>query len=261
MMYAGRKRVETVRFLIYSNPDSSEARCFSGILEQMLQRKGQQIAARELPETADVIAVLGGDGTVLRAVRAFQRYGKPIWAVNCGHLGYLTDCSREEAGLKGEIKEGNRITAMNELLLHRGACVHALSIEVLVNGSTALKYRGDGLIICTPSGSTAYNLSAGGPVLMPEMKMMALTPICPQSVTAVPIVISSRDTVRISWYVSGCEDSREKPDLTADGQEQLLLPLEGSLSVKELKPQLAFIRTRKGDFYGRLQQRMHWNLE
>ena len=279
MMYAGRKRVETVHFLIYSNPASSEARCFSGILEQMLQRKGQQIAARELPETADVIAVLGGDGTVLRAVRAFQRYGKPIWAVNCGHLGYLTDCSREEAGqaldriiksdytleyrtrLKGEIKEGNRITAMNELLLHRGACVHALSIEVLVNGSTALKYRGDGLIICTPSGSTAYNLSAGGPVLMPEMKMMALTPICPQSVTAVPIVISSRDTVRISWYVSGCEDSREKPDLTADGQEQLLLPLEGSLSVKELKPQLAFIRTRKGDFYGRLQQRMHWNLE
>ena len=156
---------------------------------------------------------------------------------------------------------GQRVAALNEFLFHRGACVHTLQISVEVNGSLALRFRGDGLIVCTPSGSTAYNLSAGGPVLMPEMELLTLTPICAQSLSAVPIVVSSHDRVDISWRMGSREGMDGWPDLTADGQEKLLLPLEGSMTISEPMPPIILLRTQDGDFYGRLQHRMHWNAE
>lgn len=268
-----------MRFLLYPNPASREARTLSAALAQRLLREGQQVCAADQPELADIAVVLGGDGTVLRAVRALQAANKPIWAVNCGHLGYLTDCQKENAmdaldkilnsefhieyrtRLGGTLMNGQRVSALNELLFHRGACVHTLGIEVQVNGSLALKYRGDGLILCTPSGSTAYNLSAGGPVLMPEMELMALTPICAQSPSAVPIVVSAHDRVRVNWHMLSRDEREERPDLTADGLEKYLLPLEGFLEMNGEMPPVTLVRTEENDFYKRLQHRMHWNAE
>lgn len=268
-----------MKFLMYPNPASEEARALSAMLAQRLLREGQQVCAADQPEMADIIVVLGGDGTVLRTVRALYPVSKPIWAINCGHLGYLTDCRKENAlqaldkilqsefhleyrtMLGGVLMNGTRVSALNELLFHRGACVHTLEIEVSVNGSLAQRYRGDGLILCTPSGSTAYNLSAGGPVLMPEMELMVLTPICAQSLSAVPIVISSHDHVTVCWHMSSRDGSEERPDLTADGQEKYLLPLDGTLDLSDDLPPVALVRTEENDFYRRLQHRMHWNAE
>lgn len=267
-----------MQFLMYPNPASEEARALSAMLAQRLLREGQQVCAADQPELADIAVVLGGDGTVLRAIRALQ-VDKPIWAINCGHLGYLTDCQKENAmqgldkilqsefhleyrtRLDGTLMNGVRVSALNEILFHRGACVHTLEMEVSVNGSLALRYRGDGLILCTPSGSTAYNLSAGGPVLMPEMELMAMTPICAQSLSAVPIVVSSHDHVVVRWYMSNRDGQEERPDLTADGQEKYLLPLEGTLDMNGELPPVALVRTEENDFYRRLQHRMHWNAE
>ena len=267
-----------MRFLLYPNPASPEARALSAALAQRLLTEGQQVCAADQPELADIAVVLGGDGTVLRAIRALQ-VDKPIWAINCGHLGYLTDCQKENAmqaldkilqsefhleyrtRLGGVLMNGVRVSALNELLFHRGACVHTLEIEVSVNGSLAQRYRGDGLIICTPSGSTAYNLSAGGPVLMPEMELMALTPICAQSLSAVPIVVSAHDHVTVRWHVSNRDGREERPDLTADGQDKYLLPLDGTLDMRDDLPPVALVRTEENDFYRRLQHRMHWNAE
>ncbi|MBQ9197676.1 MAG: NAD(+)/NADH kinase [Clostridia bacterium] len=262
-----------MQFWIHPNPTSAEA---GALAEALRERLGEQAAER--PEDANIIAVLGGDGTLLRAVRMLNAVNKPYWLVNCGHLGYLSDCEKNDAfpalekilqsefqleyraQIGGMLENGRRISALNELLFHRGACVHTLQISVEVNGSLALRYRGDGLIVCTPSGSTAYNLSAGGPVLMPEMELLTLTPICAQSLSAVPIVVSSHDRITISWRMGSRENQDEWPDLTADGQEKLLLPLEGSLTIGELPP-VVLVRTQDADFYGRLQYRMHWNAE
>ena len=263
-----------MQFWIYPNPISEEARELAARLAARLRD-----SLAEKPDLADVVIVLGGDGTMLRAVRALNNVNKPFWVVNCGHLGYLSDCGRDEAmrcldqilqgdyrleyrvQIGGVLMNEKRITALNELLFHRGACVHALQITVHVNGSLALRYRGDGLIICTPSGSTAYNLSAGGPVLMPEMELLTLTPICSQSLSTVPIVVSSHDRLNVSWRMAYREGEEEWPDLTADGQEKHLLPLEGELEIREPMPPVALVRTRDVDFYARLQHRMHWNAE
>ena len=268
-----------MRFLMYSNPASPEAAALSEQLRQRLIQQGQQLCAMEAAEQADMAIVLGGDGTVLRAVRALRPASKPIWAVNCGHLGYLTDCPREQAfsaldrilageyhmerriQLGGSLLDGARVYALNEFLLHRSACSHVLQVEVLVNGCLALRFRGDGLILCTPSGSTAYNLSAGGPVLMPEMELIAMTPICAQSLSVAPIVISARDRVRVSWHMQGEERQLEHPDLTADGQEKYRLPMDGALELNGDISPVALVRTQSNDFYGRLQHRMHWNAE
>lgn len=263
-----------MKFWFYPNPTSAEACALTQTLQEQL---GSDAVSK--PEKADIIGVLGGDGTVLRAVRALHGLGKPFWAINCGHLGYLTDCDRQDAGkalqkiqqaefrleyrthLAGTTSDGVRVTALNELLFHRGACVHTLGVTVHVNGSLALRYRGDGLLLCTPSGSTAYNLSAGGPVLMPEMDLLVLTPICPQSLSAVPIVVSSHDEVTVSWRMALREDTDEWPDLTADGHEKMLLPLMGEINIHPSMPRVALVRTGEEDFYERLQHRMHWNAE
>ena len=263
-----------MQFWLYPNPTSSEARALADTLAGRLQ---DQVAAT--PEDANIVIVLGGDGTLLRAARALHMVNKPFWVVNCGHLGYLSDCDKADAlpalekilqsefhleyrtQIGGTLMNGQRVAALNEFLFHRGACVHTLQISVEVNGSLALRFRGDGLIVCTPSGSTAYNLSAGGPVLMPEMELLTLTPICAQSLSAVPIVVSSHDRVDISWRMGSREGMDGWPDLTADGQEKLLLPLEGSMTISEPMPPIILLRTQDGDFYGRLQHRMHWNAE
>ena len=263
-----------MRFWLYPNLRSEDA---SRLAEELRRRLGPDIAAS--PEEADMIVTLGGDGTVLRAVRTLHGVDRPFWAVNCGHLGYLSDCGREDAlpalekllrgeyrlekrvHLAGRLMDGRQVTALNELLFHRGACVHTLGVEVKVNGSLALRYRGDGLLVCTPSGSTAYNLSAGGPVLMPEMELLVLTPICPQTLSAVPIVVSSRDRVSLTWRMALRDDADEWPDLTADGQEKMLLPLEGGMEIGPALPPVALARTQDADFYGRLVRRMHWNDE
>ena len=263
-----------MRFWLYPNPTSAEAQALAGLLADRLQDRIAPSA-----EDADAVIVLGGDGTLLRAVRALDTVNKPFWVVNCGHLGYLSDCGRADAlpalekilqnkfrleyrtQIGGTLMNGRRVAALNEFLFHRGACVHALQISVEVNGSLALRYRGDGLIICTPSGSTAYNLSAGGPVLMPEMELLALTPICAQALSAAPIVVSAHDRVIVSWRMASREGMDEWPDLTADGTDKLLLPLEGSMEIAGSLPPVALVRTQDADFYGRLQHRMHWNAE
>ena len=263
-----------MQFWLYPNLQSQQALA----LRDRLQERLGSLAA-PTPEAADMVIVLGGDGACLRAARAFHQAEKPFWVVNCGHLGYLSDCGAEQdlslldQVLRGEyhlehrtqvggvLSDGRRVTALNELLFHRGACVHTLAVEVQVNGSLALRYRGDGLLVCTPSGSTAYNLSAGGPVLMPEMELLALTPICAQALSAAPIVVSAHDRVRVSWRMAVREGPEEWPDLTCDGQQKLLLPMTGSLEIGDPPPKIHLVRTQTADFYARLQHRMHWNAD
>ena len=267
-----------MRFLMYPNKASEAAQALEKRLLEQLQESGASVCDPASPREADLVAVLGGDGTLLRAVRALHGLAKPFWVVNCGHLGYLSDCEKEDAPgalkkilqgdyrlekrtqLCGTIGGESELSALNEIIFHRGACTHALRFEISVNGTTAMKYRGDGLIISTASGSTAYNLSAGGPVLMPEMDLLAVTPVCPQTLSAAPLVISARDIVEVKWAMPAYEGIDEKPYLTADGEDKVRLALTGTARFSAGEQTVALVRTREAEFYSRLLQRMNWNV-
>jgi len=199
---------------------------------------------RPLPDGArpDLIAVLGGDGTVLRAVREYRHLGVPFWAVNFGHVGYLTDCAPDGAEAAFEaLREGRfrlekrwllsclwqsggerrEIRAINEIAIHRGLSCHALHLWAQIDGDEPWETVGDGLLASTATGSTAYNLAAGGPVLPPDSEHFILTPVCPRPSGRHPLILGkdSRAQIRVLTRETG-EDA---PMLFIDSLERFPL--------------------------------------
>ena len=163
----------------------------------------------------DFIVVLGGDGTMLRAARYAAPQAIPLLGINLGNVGYLTDADRAHAKesitkvLAGDFKIEQRMMleahtaksgphlALNDVAIYRGAVSRLVECQVSVNGDYMDTFRADGLVVATPTGSTAYSLAAGGPVLKPDAKMMVITPISPQSLSARPVVLPHSDTIKI----------------------------------------------------------------
>jgi NAD+ kinase len=167
-------------------------------------------------EKADFVVVLGGDGTMLRAARLAAPYGTPLLGINLGNLGYLTDTDAEtsetalSAALNGEYKLEKRMmlrvkserlpegeTALNDVCLLKSESSRLVELSLRINGEYIDSYRADGIIISTPTGSTAYNLSAGGPIAKPDSEMIIITPINPHKLFARSFVISANDTVTV----------------------------------------------------------------
>lgn len=162
----------------------------------------------------DVLVVLGGDGTMLRAASYTAIHNIPLLGINLGNVGYLTDVEKAQAKnaikkmLAGDYKmqermmltvnvEGHQNFALNDIVVHRGAGARMIECAVEVDGEHMDTFRADGLIIATPTGSTAYNLAAGGPVLKPDAQMVIITPICPQAPIARPAVVSVSRSIEV----------------------------------------------------------------
>src|ERR1019366_8442905 len=193
------------------------------------------LTRNEMPSRVDLLVVLGGDGTLLATARALNRKPVPILAVNLGGLGFLTEITREEllptleavlAGthqtdhrvqIEGELIRADEILtpflALNDAVLNKGAIARILDFEVRVNGEKVSTYKSDGLIVSTPTGSTAYSLAAGGPIVTPGVEAFLVTPICAHTLTQRPLVLP--DTVKIEVAV---KSQREAAYLTVDGQ-------------------------------------------
>ncbi|MCL2754044.1 MAG: NAD(+)/NADH kinase [Defluviitaleaceae bacterium] len=171
----------------------------------------------EFGNGVDCVIVLGGDGTMLAAARKVAQKGTPLLGINMGRIGYLTDVEKDlgEYALKkihegdykietrmmllGEIVgEKTPFVCLNDIVIHRGQNPRPISLRLDINGGYVDEFMADGVVIATPTGSTAYNLSAGGPLLSPEAKMIAITPICPQSLTARPTVVSFDNEITIT---------------------------------------------------------------
>jgi NAD+ kinase len=189
----------------------------------------------EIPESADLLIVLGGDGTVLAAARLLERKDVPILGVNLGGLGFLTSVTREElysvleqvlAGkystsdrmmLEAQVYRGGKVieqqTALNDAVMNQAALARLMDFDVTVNGNFVGHYRADGIIIATPTGSTAYSLAAGGPVVHPEVRAFVITPICPHMLTNRPLVLPEASRVEIEFTAG-----EETVHLTMDGQ-------------------------------------------
>jgi NAD+ kinase len=192
--------------------------------------------ASVVPNTVNWLVVLGGDGTMLGAARMLGRYGLPILGVNLGGLGFLTGIPLEdlypaiEMMIQGHlgvesrvmlenrvIREGKevlRFQVLNDVVINKMTLARIIDLDVTINEEFLTTFRADGLIISTPTGSTAYNLSAGGPILYPTMETFILTPICPFALSNRPIIFPDTDVIKIKLG----QHSKERVVLTFDGQ-------------------------------------------
>lgn len=228
-----------------------------------------------LPGQVDLIVVLGGDGTLLSVVRVVRGRDIPILGVNLGGLGFLTATTLEalyptlEAVLRGEYTAEERMVlgatltragepvadyqALNEVVIAKGALGRLIDLEVSVDGQMVTAYRADGLIIATPTGSTAYNLSAGGPILFPTMDAVVLTPICSHALTNRPIVLPA--TVRLEVTLL-----TDTPDvaLSLDGQPGLAVTPKDVVQVRRADSRIRLIRDPQKTYFQVLRTKLKW---
>lgn len=228
-------------------------------------------------KAADMLIVLGGDGSIMRAARRGAEKDIPVLGIDLGRVGYLAELAPDdELGLI-DIINGNyyvekrmmlesvavingttqdrSYTAINDIVLSHGSLSHLLETEVFCDGSSIGRYRSDGFIVSTPIGSTAYSLSAGGPVLAPGLKGICLTPICPHSLTARPIIVPEDSDIEIR-YLSPSDSTSH---LTVDGVESAVLLPGDSLKIKRSVLTADFVRGKRDrvkNFYDVLREKM-----
>jgi NAD+ kinase len=228
----------------------------------------------ELPGQVDALIVLGGDGTLLSMARAVGDLGVPILGVNLGGLGFLTATTLEEmlpaleallAGgmaveermmLAARVVRGGQATgdyiALNDVVITKSAMSRIIDLAVSVDGRHATAYRADGLIISTPTGSTAYNLSAGGPILFPTMDAVVLTPIAPHTLSNRPIVLPGAQRIDVTLRVD------QEVMLTMDGQVGVPLRERDVVEVQKARARIRLMRFDQKDFFSVLRTKLKW---
>ena len=233
---------------------------------------------REISQQADLLIVLGGDGTLLSVARAAHPHNIPILAVNLGSLGFLAEISIEELYptleniLAGKFEIENRMllnaciwrngekvedhNVLNDVVINKGAVARVISLQVLVNGQYMTSYRADGLIIATPTGSTAYSLSAGGPIIHPSMHTLVLSPICPFTLTNRSILIPDQSIIQVK-LAAEYDDVR----VTLDGQEGYDMRAGDILEIKKTKTSFQLIRGPNKNYYQILRDKLHWGSQ
>ncbi len=233
------------------------------------------VTREELAATVDLLVVLGGDGTLLSTARAAGAREIPLLAVNLGGLGFLMTTSPHElysvldcvlAGqfhiqcrtmVHGELLRGAELIgsydALNDVVVNKAAMARVIDMDAYVDDEFVCSYRADGLIISTPTGSTAYSLSAGGPVIFPSVRALCITPICPHTLTNRPLVLS--ETAQIEVVVKGADDASY---LTIDGQVGVALRSHDRVRCSESKHRVHLIEPQRLRFFEVLRSKMKW---
>ena len=234
----------------------------------------QAASKDELPGLVDLLVVLGGDGTLLSMARAIGDLGVPILGVNLGGLGFLTATTLDEmrpaleAVLAGRMATEERMllaarlvrggqtigeySALNDVVITKSAMSRIVDLAVSVGGRHAISYRADGLIISTPTGSTAYNLSTGGPILFPTMDAVVLTPIAPHTLSNRPIVIPGAERIEVTLL-----DDQDVM-LTMDGQVGVPLRERDTVEVQQAATRIRLPRFPNKDFFSVLRTKLKW---
>lgn len=227
----------------------------------------------QLGREVDLIFVLGGDGTFLSVTRGCPA-NTPIAGVNLGTLGFLTEHAPEatlgllDDAMEGRLsieqrsrlrvrvegpEDGREFLVLNDLVVTKAALARILTISVEVEGELLSRYRADGLILATPTGSTAYNLSAGGPIVHPQLDAMLITPICPHTLTSLPLAVPDRLQVRV-W----AEPGETKVYVTLDGQTGFPLTPEMRVAVGPKGEPLSLVRLAGASFFTILHRKLKW---
>ena len=235
----------------------------------------KSVEREEMPPDVEMIIVLGGDGTLLSVGRQVWNRNIPILGVNLGGLGFLTEITLDELysvlekvlqddfeinereTLKaGVIRRGKRIAefiVLNDAVINKGALARIIDLETTINGEYLSTFRSDGLIISTPTGSTAYNLSAGGPIVYPSLHTIIITPICPHTLTIRPIIIP--DDVKIRALLKSRD---EEVTLTLDGQQGFTLKFEDVVEVGKAEGRILLIKSPYRHYFELLREKLKW---
>ena len=254
--------------------------CTPAIPEYMANKSAYSEYAmdyEELYRDSEFVIVLGGDGTILEASHAAAKYNTPLLGINLGTLGFLTDVEVSGAekaiqnALDGNYKIENRMmldiiifhetgenkvyTALNDVCVARGGLAKVVNLEVHVNNEYLDTYRADGLLVTTPTGSTAYNLSAGGPILKADAKIMAITPICPHTLYARSIILDSDDAIMFNAR----DRFRDDIIISIDGKTVCFLKENEHVKVRKSMYSTKLIKTNKTGFYDVLREKMVGN--
>ncbi len=235
------------------------------------KRHAHEIAtAPPLDATIDFLLALGGDGTMLRAVREAGELELPIMGINLGGLGFLTAFQsadidqalddlhhkriRIEERMLFRIRLHNKkFTALNDVTINMSTDARVIELSTFVNGEFLTRFTGDGLIVSTPTGSTAYSLAAGGPILYPSLQGIILTPICPHALSARPVVVPAQDTITIKL-------GHKNPTalLSIDGQEKHLLETAHQVTISKADRYARIVMPARVSFFEILRHKMRW---
>ncbi len=214
----------------------------------------------------DFVFVIGGDGTILKCARFYSKFLTPVFGINLGRLGFLSQSS--EAELEKSVKNiinGNFVVedrlmlqyensiALNDFVIKGSATGRTSRFTLKINNKSVCDYLADGIIISTPTGSTAYGLSAGGPVIFPALNAIVVVPICPHTLTARPLVVPDSEVICIS-----SNSGEKKYVISADGQEYFETSSDIIIKKSEFSAKLALLDDT--DFYSILRNKLHWGI-
>ena len=233
------------------------------------------IEISEFPKV-DCVITLGGDGTLIRAARDISHLGIPIIGINMGHMGYLTSISNADdikcmvdtlindeyfiedrmmisATVIRDGKELCTLNALNEAVIARKKILKTIRCKVYIDGDFLNEYSSDGIIVSTPTGSTAYNLSAGGPIIEPSSRMMIITPICPHALSQRSVVLSHSKGISISFN----DDVNDSRAMVVDGDDSVSLECNDVVELRESEIFARLIKLKKGSFLDNIRNKMN----
>jgi NAD+ kinase len=233
------------------------------------------VPMEDLVDRSDLLVAFGGDGTILQAAQIARDSGVPILGVNLGRLGFLAEVAAEDLHvafqrvLNGDYGIQRRMAleatvegkpetffALNDVVLNKGSSPRMMEVEISIEGAFVSLYLSDGLILSTPTGSTAYSMSSGGPILHPSMEALIVTPLCPHSLGVRPMVIPDGETVHIRVRL----DRGEGMVLTADGRTGCVLASEELVRVRKAAGAVCLVTFEDRSFYDVLRAKLMWGM-
>ena len=234
------------------------------------------VSAREIADTCDLLIALGGDGTMISTARLVGGRGTPVLGVNFGTLGYLTEFTAEDAipalefALQGDYeidrrmmldwqvtRDGDQVgagSALNDVVVNKSALARIIDIDCTVGSHYVTTYRSDGLIVATPTGSTAYNLSAGGPIIVPGSGVISICPICPHALTNRPLVLPDHSIIKLR-----INTREQEVMLTSDGQTGMPLMAEDRIKISKSEKTFNTICAKDRDYFQILRNKLKWS--
>ncbi|MEF2805473.1 MAG: NAD(+)/NADH kinase [Massilistercora timonensis] len=236
----------------------------------------KKIIREKIPEKIDCAVVIGGDGSLIEVARFLHGRNIPVLGINMGTLGYLTEVEvnhiedafaqilegdytlEDRMMLEGTLQDGRKDISLNDIVVSRKTEIRLIHFRIYVNGELLNTYEADGVIISTPTGSTAYNLSAGGPIVEPTASMIVITPICPHALNTSSIVLSAEDEIVIE-IAEGRHDAVEEAMVAFDGADTLPLVTGDRVTIRRAGASTRLMRLSRISFLEMLRRKMKGN--
>ena len=236
-------------------------------------KKYKSYSERTIIQRADLVIAIGGDGTMLNASRRYGSKGIPILGINLGKLGFLTDIAPEELTssiikvIENDYIEDKRFfleaavsnkkesfLPLNEVVVHSGAIAQLIEYNLFVNDEFVYRQKADGIIISSPTGSTAYSLSGGGPIIHPNLDVLILMPMFPQTLSSSPLIVSAESSIRIELL-----DKTNKKHVSFDSHNSISLNGEAEVLVSKAQSELTLIHPKDHNFYESCRNKLGWS--